>query len=257
MPFSLDRKCPRLIDFSYNHAELVSRYLWSVVVTLVLMAFVTIVPEESLALIRELEIGYKALICVLAVIGVALLLYLTAVAECQKEQKIERSCEIQFNGTRKLYDSHVQILREQVAKARQEAEMLRLKERAPLDRQVRLFNRLSFRERKRLLDDYTDSEKTHNYCTGEPTMLKLLQLGYIEKIDDYWYCLSDKTCDLFDARFEELMAKLTKDEIADPSDSYKQQPATSSEDMHPDAVIARKYAEGDPETIRNLNIFDP
>lgn len=31
----------------------------------------------------------------------------------------------------------------------------------------------------------------------------------------------------------------------------------SSEDMHPDAVIARKYAEGDPETIRKLSIFDP
>lgn len=25
MAFSLDRKCPRLIDFFYNHAELVSR----------------------------------------------------------------------------------------------------------------------------------------------------------------------------------------------------------------------------------------
>lgn len=25
MTFSLDRKCPRLIDFFYNHAELVSR----------------------------------------------------------------------------------------------------------------------------------------------------------------------------------------------------------------------------------------
>lgn len=257
MAFSLDRKCPRLIDFFYNRAELVSKYLWSVVVTLVLMAFVAIVPEESLALIRELEIGYKALICVLAMIGVALLLYLTAVAECQKEQKIKRSCEIRFNGARKLYDSHVQILQEQVAKARQEAGMLRLKEQAPLDRQVRLFNRLSVQEQKLLLDNYADSKKNYRFNSYNPLMLKLLKLGYIEQIDDCWYCLSDKTCDLFDARFEELMTKLTKDETADPSDSNKQQPATSSVDMYPDAVIARKYAEGDPETIRKLSIFDP
>lgn len=30
MAFSLDRKCPRLIDFFYNRAELVSRALFEV-----------------------------------------------------------------------------------------------------------------------------------------------------------------------------------------------------------------------------------
>lgn len=28
------------------------------------------------------------------------------------------------------------------------------------------------------------------------------------------------------------------------------------EDMHPDAITARKYNEGDPETIKRLGIFD-
>lgn len=28
------------------------------------------------------------------------------------------------------------------------------------------------------------------------------------------------------------------------------------EDMHPDAVTARKYIAGDPETIKALSIFD-
>lgn len=27
-------------------------------------------------------------------------------------------------------------------------------------------------------------------------------------------------------------------------------------DMHPDAITARKYAEGDPETVKALHIFD-
>lgn len=27
-------------------------------------------------------------------------------------------------------------------------------------------------------------------------------------------------------------------------------------DMHPDAITARKYAEGDPETVKSLHIFD-
>lgn len=35
MAFSLDRKCPRLIDFFYNHAELVSRASFEVAMALV------------------------------------------------------------------------------------------------------------------------------------------------------------------------------------------------------------------------------
>ena len=61
----------------------------------------------------------------------------------------------------------------------------------------------------------------------------------------------------FKAQAVALKAQLTENEASDPADSNTQDLATSSEDMHPDAVIARKYAEGDPETIRKLSIFDP
>lgn len=61
----------------------------------------------------------------------------------------------------------------------------------------------------------------------------------------------------FQAQAEALKARLTEDRASDSADSNKWTPTASSEDMHPDAVIARKYAEGDPETIRKLSIFDP
>lgn len=61
----------------------------------------------------------------------------------------------------------------------------------------------------------------------------------------------------FQAQAVALKAQLTEDEASDPADSTTQTTAAGSEDMHPDAVIARKYAEGDPETIRKLSIFDP
>ena len=257
MAFSLDRKCPRLIDFFYNHAELVSGAVWSVVGTLSLVAFLIIAPEDALAALRGLQIGYKVLICALTVIGWVLLMHLTYEWEYQKEQHIKRLEESRFDGERKLYDSHIQILRERVEKARQEAEMLRHKEQAPLDRQVRLFNRLSLQERKCLLNSYVDKEKNFSLDSGDPSTRKLWMQRYIIEIGLHSYCLSNKTCDLFDARYEELKAQLTEDEASDPADSNTQDQATSSEDMHPDAVIARKYAEGDPETIRKLSIFDP
>lgn len=237
--------------------ELVSSALWSVVWTLSIVSFLIIAPEYVLADLRGIQIGYKVLICALAVIGWVLLMYLTNEWEYQKEQHIKRLEESRFDGERKLYDSHIQILRERVEKARREAEMLRHKEQAPLDRQVRLFNRLSLHERKCLLNSYVDKEKNFSLDSGDPSTRKLWMQRYIIEIGLHSYCLSNKTCDLFDARYEELKAQLTEDEASDPADSNTQDQATSSEDMHPDAVIARKYAEGDPETIRKLSIFDP
>lgn len=237
--------------------ELVSSALWSVVWTLSIVSFLIIAPEYVLADLRGIQIGYKVLICALAVIGWVLLMYLTNEWEYQKEQHIKRLEESRFDGERKLYDSHIQILRERVEKARQEAEMLRHKEQAPLDRQVRLFNRLSLQERKCLLNSYVDKEKNFSLDSRDPSTRKLWMQRYIIEIGLHSYCLSNKTCDLFDARYEGLKAQLTEAEASDPADSNTQDQATSSEDMHPDAVIARKYAEGDPETIRKLSIFDP
>lgn len=208
MAFSLDRKCPRLIDFFYNHAELVSGAVWSVVGTLSLVAFLIIAPEDALAALRGLQIGYKVLICALTVIGWVLLMHLTYEWEYQKEQHIKRLEESRFDGERKLYDSHIQILRERVEKARQEAEMLRHKEQAPLDRQVRLFNRLSLQERKCLLNGYVGKEKNFYLDSGDSSTRKLRMQRYITEIGLHSYCLSNKTCDLFDARYEELKAQV-------------------------------------------------
>lgn len=140
---------------------------------------------------------------------------------------------------------------EKEQKAREEDELRRIKVNALLDRQVQLFNRLSILERRMLLQWYVGKEKNHRQRPTDSSILKLEDLRYIERIGYDTYYLSDWLCDLFDARFEELKAQVFE------AASSKQTPATSSEDKHLDAVIARKYAEGDPETIRKLSIFDP
>lgn len=93
-------------------------------------------------------------------------------------------------------------------KARQEAELQWRKEKEELDRQVRLFNRLSIQERKCLLKNYVGKEKNLYLDSGDPSTRKLWMQRYIIEIGFHSYCLSNKTCDLFDARYEELKAQV-------------------------------------------------
>ena len=91
-------------------------------------------------------------------------------------------------------------------KAREEAELR--KEKEELDRQVRLFNRLSLQERKCLLNGYVGKEKNFYLDSGDSSTRKLRMQRYITEIGLHSYCLSSKTCDLFDARYEELKAQV-------------------------------------------------
>lgn len=172
MAFCVDRGCKKLIDFFYNCAELVSEVVWSVVATLFLAVFVIISPEGCLESLREIQIGYKVLICVLAVVCLWLLLCLLAAVECQKEQQIKQRYEILMDQMLAWDRLAIQKLQEELKKARQEVRRL-------------------------------------------------------------------------------------EDEVSGSADSNKQNSATSFEDMHPDAVTARKYLERDPETLRRLSIFEP
>lgn len=238
MVFSLDRKCPRLIDFFYNHAELAANVLFYVLLALWFVVAVTIAPEEMSSPLRALPQGYKALIVAIAIIGLSVLIILVRIIHDKEDDKARQPIV-------QLKDAwHDESDRPSWALG-----MLGYKEKA--------FRRLSVQEQKLLLDNYADSKKNYCFNSYNPSMLKLRKLGYIEQIDDCWYCLSDNTCDLFDDRYERLKKLVSKDEASDPADSNKPTPTVSSEDMHPDAVIARKYAEGDPETIRKLSIFDP
>ena len=93
-------------------------------------------------------------------------------------------------------------------KAREEAELQWRKEKEELDRQVRLFNRLSLQERKCLLNGYVGKEKNFYLDSGDSSTRKLRMQRYITEIGLHSYCLSSKTCDLFDARYEELKAQV-------------------------------------------------
>lgn len=93
-------------------------------------------------------------------------------------------------------------------KAREEAELQQRKEKEELDRQVRLFNRLSLQERKCLLNGYVGKEKNFYLDSGDSSTRKLRMQRYITEIGLHSYCLSSKTCDLFDARYEELKAQV-------------------------------------------------
>lgn len=135
-------------------------------------------------------------------------------------------------------------------KEEREAARIRAEEQARIDREVVLFSRLSIEERRMLLQWYAGREKNQYADMQCPSISKLQERGYIEMVAFNTYCLSDSTCDLFDARLDELKSHVSGEEGL--SEATK-----SSKDMHPDAVIARKYAEGDPETIRKLSIFDP
>lgn len=97
---------------------------------------------------------------------------------------------------------------EKEEKAREEAELQWRKEKEELDRQVRLFNRLSLQERKCLLKNYVGKEKNFYLDSGDSSTRKLRMLRYITEIGLHSYCLSNKTCDLFDARYEELKAQV-------------------------------------------------
>lgn len=106
--------------------------------------------------------------------------------------------------------------REAQEQASQEAESQRLKEKAVLDRQVQLFNRLSIQERGMLLQWYVGKEKNHRGFPTDSSLMKLEDQGYLEQVGVGTFYLSNWLCDLFDARFEELMAQLTEDEQANP-----------------------------------------
>lgn len=236
MAFSLDSVSGKLIDFFYNRAELAANVLFYVLLALWFVVAVIIAPEEMSGPLRALPQGYKALIVAIAIIGLSVLIILVRMIH-DKEDNQTKQPSVQPKDTwRDESDRSSWVF-------------VGYREKA--------FRRLSVPEQKLLLDNYADSEKNYRFNSDSPSMLKLRKLGYIEQIGDCWYCLSGYTCDLFDDRYEELKAQLTEDEASDPADSNKQTPTASSEDMHPDAVIARKYDEGDPETIRKLSIFDP
>lgn len=236
MTFSLDRKCPRLIDFFYNRAELVANILFYVLLALWFVVAVIIAPEEMSRPLWALPQGYKALIVAIAIIGLSVLIILVRMIHDKEDDKAKQPIDQPKDTWRDESDRSSWLF-------------VGYREKA--------FLRLSVQEQKLLLDNYADSEKNYRFNSDSPSMLKLRKLGYIEQIGDYWYCLTGYTCDLFDERYESLKKLVYKDETSDPADSNKQTPPASSEDMHPDAIIAKKYADGDPETIRKLSIFDP
>lgn len=227
-----------MIDFFYNRAELVANVLLYVLLALWFVVAVIIAPEEMSRPLRTLPYGYKSLIVAIAIIGLSVLFILVRMIHDKEDDQAKQPI-VQPEDTW-LDESGCPSWAISIFGPREKA-----------------FRRLSVQEQKLLLDNYADSEKNHRFNSDSPSMLKLLKLGYIEQFGDCWYCLSDHTCDLFDNRYERLKKLVSKDEASDPADSNTQDQATSSEDMHPDAVTARKYAEGDPETIRKLSVFDP
>lgn len=242
MVFSLDRKCPRLIDFFYNHAELAANVLFYVLLVLGLVVAVIVVPEKVSNQINALPFGYKAMIVAITGIGLGVFFLLVSMLTVIKDDQAKRQSS---QSTGYLSDEN-DWLTWSIRSGLQ-----------ALEREKKLFRRLSDQEQKLLLDNYVDKEKNHFLDRDDPSTQKLLKRGYIKQIGDQCYCLSNRTCDVFDACYEELKALVSEAEAPDSFDENKQTPTTSSEDMHPDAVVARKYAEGDPETIRKLSIFDP
>lgn len=96
---------------------------------------------------------------------------------------------------------------EEVQRAKEQA-----KEQARVDREVVLFSRLSVEERRMLLQWYSDPEKNQYADSMNPSISKLQREGYLKMGDWNVFYLSDRACDLFDARYEELKNKITEDE---------------------------------------------
>lgn len=111
---------------------------------------------------------------------------------------------------KKAAEHEAQLQRE---KEEKEAARTHAEEQAKLDRKVLLFSRLSIEERRMLLQWYTGKEKNHRVSRQDESIAKLEDLGYIYPVDFLVYCLSDSTCDLLDARYNELKAQLNVDEI--------------------------------------------
>lgn len=98
-------------------------------------------------------------------------------------------------------------------KEEREEARIRAEAQAKLDRKALLFSRLSIEERRMLLRWYVGKEKNHYGSVQDPSISKLQSRGYIKMISFNTFCLSDSTCDLLDARYDELKAQLNVDEL--------------------------------------------
>lgn len=89
MAFSLDRKCPRLIDFFYNHAELVSRVVAPILLWVVITAILMFVPMDALVHLREDFPTLKAIVGVLAVAAMVAGFLTSLAFDCKKAKEKE------------------------------------------------------------------------------------------------------------------------------------------------------------------------
>lgn len=94
----------------------------------------------------------------------------------------------------------------------------------------------------------------HPYPQEKPTEEKQYLISFYV-CEEKWYGVDidfyNPEHDVWDVYDDGAYTRVTA--WAERPEPYKPQEPL---DMHPDAITARKYAEGDPETVKALHIFD-